>query len=162
MKEKTVCFTGHRKIPPEKKDEIAGRLRETLVQFIERGYLYFEAGGALGFDTMAEQTVLSLKDTYPQIKLILILPCLSQAKSWSSEDKEIYNDIISRADKVVYTSEEYFRGCMHKRNRQLVDTSSVCICYLSEESGGTAYTVKYAGRKKLQIKNIAEKKVLTC
>lgn len=65
FREKTACFTGHRKIPPEKKNEITRRLKETLIQLINRGYLHFGAGGALGFDTMAEQAVLSLKEEYP-------------------------------------------------------------------------------------------------
>lgn len=98
-----------------------------IIQLINRGYLYFGAGGALGFDTMAEQAVLSLKREYPQIKLILVLPCKSQVNSWSNEDKEVYLEIISKADKVVCTSQEYYRGCMQKRNRYLVDNSSVCV-----------------------------------
>lgn len=126
-REKTVCFTGHRKIPPEKKDEITRRLKVMIIQLINRGYLYFGAVGALDFDMMAEQAVLSLKKEYPQIKLILVLPCKLQANSWSNEDKEVYQEIISKADKVVYTSQEYYRGCMQKRNRYLVDNSSVCV-----------------------------------
>ncbi|MBO5448570.1 MAG: DUF1273 family protein [Ruminococcus sp.] len=157
MREKTICFTGHRKIPLEKKDEITRQLKETLIQLINRGYLYFGAGGALGFDTMAEQAVLSLKEEYPQIKLILVLPCKSQANAWSTEDKEVYMEIIRKADKVVYTSQEYFRGCMQKRNRHLVDYSSVCVCYLTQDTGGSAYTVRYAISKGLSIENVAEK-----
>ena len=40
---------------------------------------------------------------------------------------------------------------MHKRNRMLVDMSSICICYLTKDTGGTAYTVKYAEKQKLKI-----------
>ena len=32
---------------------------------------------------------------------------------------------------------------------------SVCVCYLNRESGGTAYTVRYAKRKGLEIINLA-------
>ena len=70
---------------------------------------------------------------------------------------KIYESIKEQADKVVYTSEEYTRGCMHKRNRHLVDNSSVCICYLTESTGGTAYTVNYAKEKGLMTINVAEK-----
>ena len=45
---------------------------------------------------------------------------------------------------------------MHKRNRHLVDNSSVCVCYLNRESGGTAYTVRYAKEKGLEIVNIVQ------
>lgn len=156
MREKTACFTGHRKIPPEKLKGISWRLKTILVQLIEDGYLYFGAGGALGFDTLAAQAVLDLKQQYPQIKLILVLPCLSQANSWSEKDKQMYEYIKEQADKVVYTSQEYTRGCMHKRNRHLIDNSSACITYLTESKGGTAYTVDYAQKHGLTVFNIAD------
>lgn len=157
MKEHTVCFTGHRKIPQEQKDVVALRLKIEITKLIENGYRYFGAGGALGFDTLAAQTVLELKTEHPDVKLILVLPCLSQTRGWSARDIEIYEEIKSKADKVVYTSQEYTRGCMHKRNRHLVDNSSVCICYLTESTGGTAYTVSYAKEKGLMTINVAEK-----
>ena len=100
--------------------------------------------------------VLKLKERYPDIRLILVLPCFSQTRGWSQEDIEIYDDIKQKADKVVYTSQEYTRGCMHKRNRHLVDNSSACISYLTENKGGTFYTVNYAKSKGVEVINIAE------
>lgn len=155
MKEKTVCFTGHRVIPPLHADPIKRKLKDTLTELIENGYYYFCAGGALGFDMLAALSVLELKKTYPQIRLILILPCVSQANRWSKEDQNIYESIKMQADKIIYTSFEYTRGCMHKRNRRLVDSSSVCVCYLTRERGGTAYTVKYSSEHRLRVINIA-------
>lgn len=156
LREHTVCFTGHRKIPPEQQEKAVRQLRKTIFELAGNGYRYFGAGGALGFDTLAAQTILNLKSALPQIRLILVLPCLSQSDRWSMRDKEIYEAIKARADKIVYTSREYTRGCMQKRNRHLVDNSSVCVCYLKETTGGTAYTVEYARSKNLRIINTAE------
>ena len=139
----------------QKKSEISRRLKTTLIRLIEEGYVCFGAGGALGFDTLAAQCVLSLKNQHPHIKLILILPCITQTKGWSENDIAIYEEIKSQADKVVYTSREYSRGCMFKRNRHLVDCSSVCVAYLTQEKGGTAYTVNYAKEHGLTFYNIA-------
>lgn len=156
MRGQTACFTGHRVIPTERASEIASRLQATLVSLIERdGYRFFGAGGALGFDTMAANCVLKLREEYPHIKLILVLPCVSQADRWSDAAKAEYEEIKRKADKVVYTSQEYTRDCMFKRNRHLVDGSSLCVCYLTEKSGGTAYTVDYAQKSGLKIINIA-------
>lgn len=66
-----------------------------------------------------------------------------------------YERIKAQADKVVYMAQQYTPGCMHKRNRHLVDHSGVCVCYLTKESGGTAYTVNYAKRHGVEIINIA-------
>ena len=151
MKEQTVCFTGHRVIPEEQMDEIGKKLRQAIMDQIEKGYCYFGTGGALGFDTMAARIVLSLKKVYPQIRLILVLPCLSQSKNWSVYDRRVYEKIKQLADKVVYISLAYTPDCMHRRNRHLVDHSSVCICYLTKPTGGTAYTFDYAKKQGLSI-----------
>ncbi|HRN20742.1 MAG TPA: SLOG family protein [Prevotella sp.] len=83
--------------------------------YIEQGYQYFGAGGALGFDTLAAQTVLNLKQWYPCIKLILVLPCKDQAARWRANDVKEYERIKSHADKIVYTADRYFNGCMQKK-----------------------------------------------
>lgn len=99
MIEKACCLTGHREIPPEDFAEIARRLEVTLIQLIEKGYLYFGTGGALGFDTLAAQTVLKLQTAYPYIKLILVLPCENQVEYWKQEDKLIYEAIKAKRTK---------------------------------------------------------------
>ena len=76
----TCCFTGHRKLPTGQYQMIADRLEQTIIRLIEKGVLYFGAGGALGFDTLAALTVLRLRKQYPQIKLILVLPCRDQTR----------------------------------------------------------------------------------
>lgn len=113
------------------------------------------AGGALGFDTLAAQTVLRLREGYPGMKLILVLPCLTQTRGWKPGDVAEYERIKAQADKVVYTAQQYTPGCMHKRNRHLADHSGVCVCYLTKGNGGTAYTVQYAKEHGLEIINIA-------
>ena len=157
MREKTCCFTGHRNIPLLKRKAVVRNLKNELTTLIDKGYQFFGAGGALGFDTIAAQTVLELKEQFPHIKLILVLPCETQTRGWKEKDIAIYEEIKRQADKVVYTSKEYTRGCMHKRNRHLVDNSSICIAYLTEQSGGTAYTVDYSMKNGLSVINIAEK-----
>ena len=156
LKSKTCCFTGHRDVPKEDIPLIRKALFEKIVELREKGIVYYGAGGALGFDTIAAQTVIDVRDQFPEVKLILVLPCREQANKWSHRDKMMYNDIIQRADKTMYVSEHYHPGCMHERNRHLVDESSYCICYLTRSSGGTKYTVDYAAKHGLEIFNIAE------
>ena len=154
MRKHTCCFSGHRRIPNEDLLIIKQKLMGAITSAIKDGYIFFGAGGALGFDTLAAQTVLELKKQYAHIRLILVLPCLSQARYWREQDISEYELIKRSADKVVYTSQEYSYDCMHKRNRHLVENSSLCICYLKEQSGGTAYTVKYAESRGLNIINV--------
>ena len=151
----TCCFTGHRELPPEEQAAIASRLECVISAQYQKGIRYYGAGGALGFDALAARTVIRLRESYPDMKLILVLPCLTQTRGWRPEDVAEYERIKAQADKVVYMAQQYTPGCMHKRNRHLVDHSGVCVCYLTKESGGTAYTVNYAKRHGVEIINIA-------
>ena len=155
LRSKTCCFTGHRNLSLSEKSLIEQKLEESVVGLIRRGVCYFGAGGARGFDTLTAQTIIKLRGTYSHIRLILVLPCKSQTRGWSEDDVRVYEAIRLMADKVVYTSQEYSPDCMHKRNRHLVDHSGVCVCYLREGRGGTAYTVDYARKQGLDIINLA-------
>lgn len=157
---RTCCFTGHRNLPVEKIPEIRTRMYETVEWLIRHGVLYFGAGGAMGFDTLAAQVVLELRKRYPEIKLILVLPCRDQTRGWPAEAITVYEVIRVAADKVVYISDAYHKGCMHERNRHLVDHSRQCVCYLTESCGGTAYTVAYAQQKELLVWNLADSECL--
>ncbi len=139
MRDKTCCFTGHRKIPDNQHETIFNATENIVEEHIKNGYKFFLTGGALGFDTISALVVLKLKQQYHDIKLILILPCPEQTKGWSDDNIKIYETIKHQADKTIYTSSEYTRGCMHKRNRHLVDNSSVCISYLTENKGGKLF-----------------------
>ena len=156
MREKTCCFTGHRSILSTDRERITRHLEETITELIHAGIDRFVTGGARGFDTLAAQAVLLLRKEHPDIKLILALPCLSQTRGWCKKDIAAYETIKSQADEIVYTSQDYTRGCMHKRNRYMVDNSGLCVCYWIRDKGGTAYTVHYAEKEGLKIINIAQ------
>jgi uncharacterized phage-like protein YoqJ len=155
MNDQTCCFTGHRNIPVEDRAALEQRLEEEIINLIHQGVRYFGAGGALGFDTMAALAVLRLRPEYPWVRFILVLPCIAQTDGWAEVNKKIYNQILRQADKVVYITKQYSLGCMQSRNRHLVDSSSVCVCYLARPEGGTAYTVKYAEQNGLRVINLA-------
>ena len=121
---------------------------------VDRGVSRFLCGGARGFDTLAAQTVLQLKREYPTLELFLVLPCRDQARGWSSEEAIQYEAVRRRADRVVYMENAYAEGCMHKRNRALVDNSRYCIYYMVQRMGGTAYTVDYAVRQGLEMRPV--------
>ena len=92
------------------------------------------------------------------MQLNLILPCKDQDKKWKESDRNEYKEILSKADHIEYVSERYTRDCLFRRNRRLVDSSRVCLCYLNKNKGGTAYTGEYAKNQGVRIINIADEK----
>lgn len=154
MRRITCCFTGHRVIHNEDIETIKDNLSNIIESLIKAGIIYFGVGGALGFDMYAAEAVIEMKKKYTFIRLILVLPCREYDKFWTISQKERYAVIKKSSDKVLCTEKDYFPGCMQKRNRHLVDHSSVCVAYVRKTSGGTAYTVNYALKQGLNIINI--------
>lgn len=157
-KEYSCFFTGHRKLPTGRLEQIEDILRNKIISLIEnKGVEDFIAGGALGFDTLAAKTVINLKEEYPSIKLHLYFPCFGQSKLWTPRDKYTWHIIMSRADDYRYITEgEYFNGCMQKRNYKMADDSAYGIAYCAMAKSGTGMTMHYAEEKGLEIYNIAD------
>lgn len=149
---KVACFSGHRKLPQDC-TELQANLEKAIISLIEQGVVFFGNGGAVGFDALAATTVLRLKEDYPHIRLVMVLPCLPEQQSsrWNDEQKKQYYEMLDWADKVRILSPRYTNSCMLDRNRHMVDSSAYLICYLREHSGGTFYTVNYAERQGIKI-----------
>lgn len=151
---KTCFFTGHRIIRNEHKDILDAKLNDKIQYLITLGVTHFITGGALGFDTMAAKAVIDARSNNPEVKLTLALPCKNQTSGWHKKDIKEYEKILSLADEVVFISDEYYEGCMQKRNRYMADHSSHCIFYMTSPRGGTAYTVKYAIDNDIELHNV--------
>lgn len=155
-RENACCFTGHRIISPDNADNLRERLNSEIERlYTENGIIVFYAGGATGFDALASEAVIERRMAHPDIRLIVVMPHKEQAKRWSADKRAQHEHIKSAADEVLSLAEHYYRGCMQRRNRYMVDHSGVCVCYLARETGGTAYTVNYARRCDLRVINLA-------
>ena len=160
MIEATCAFTGHRpKSFPWGYDENAPScvlLKEVLASQIsalaEQGVTDFLSGMAQGVDLWCAQIVLDLRKTNPALKLHAILPCEGQERKWTASAQEHYRSILAQANEVIYVGQEYSRNCMLKRNRCLVDHSSILLAvYNGTYQSGTGMTVRYAQRLKREI-----------
>ena len=147
----TCCFTGHRKISAANQLLLRGKIKTAVLSLIEKGYTDFVAGGALGFDTIAAEVVLSLKEDHPEIKLIIVAPYADQALEWDLNSQVTYHRIIEAADQYICLSQQYTDDCMKKRNRYMVDMSSVCISYCTRPRSGAAQTIGLARENGLDI-----------
>lgn len=154
-REITCCFTGHRNLAGIDKKMVYNRTVDTVESLAQQGYRDFCCGGALGFDTLAACAVLEVRQKL-NIKLVLILPCHDQYKKWCQKDIEEYKRIIETADRAEYISNRYYPGCMHERDRILVDESSICVCCMARPGGGTGYTVEYAQKQGLRVINLLD------
>lgn len=156
MKSKTCCFSGHRKLPKDKIEEIVRRLNREIDSLISQGVTDFISGGALGFDQIAVSLIIAKKEMGWDIRLIFVLLCKNQDEHWDTKQRELYHNLLAEADEVNYVTEEYHNGCMKKRNRYMVDHSVYCICALLHPLSVTDQTVRYARLKGLCVINVAD------
>lgn len=150
MRQNSCCFTGHRAVSGADAAALRPALRAEIGRLAEKGVTEFYAGGARGFDMLAEETVLEMRKTLP-VRLHLILPCRDQDTKWPQNLRVRFEAILKAADSVRYITDEYDESCMRLRNDALVEAAACCVCYMQRKSGGTAYTVNQARRAGLEI-----------
>ncbi len=156
---RSCAFTGHR-ILTDRQNRLCRRLLEQLIpRLVHGGVDRFCAGGALGFDTLAAEVLLTLRDDAGlPLTLEIAVPCADQDARWAQAKREEYRKILSMADYVTVLSEQYYSGCMQARNRYMVDNARRLIAFYdpSKTTGGTAMTVDYARKRGRSIFNLTD------
>ena len=144
---KTASFSGHRVLG---KDFDLDRVKSSVLGLIKDGYDTFLVGMAIGFDTECFKVLLDLKKEF-SIKIIACIPCLNQAERFNCKQKEEYEYLLNLADDKIVISREYTNDCMKRRNKFLVEYSSVLISYLRHDKSGTSSTVNYALKRNVKV-----------
>ncbi|MBQ1283626.1 MAG: DUF1273 family protein [Clostridia bacterium] len=151
------CFTGHR---PEslylydEEDAVYAHIFKAVEDAIFDRYTVFMCGGCRGGDFLFGEAVAELRNIYPEIRLVCVLPFRGQAELWSGEERNRYADLLDSADEVICLNDKYQKGCMHERNRYMVDRSSLLIAAYNGTKGGTDYTLSYAKKQGLRTVNV--------
>lgn len=166
LKEKTVCFTGHRPEKftgcPDNKDNVISILKSVLYYSIEQaindGFEYFITGMAEGVDLWAGEYVLELKKKHPNIHLICAVPYPQKGKKSNRNRYGPYAHILKNADDVICISPAYHSDCFKNRNYYMVEHSARLICVIQHFRSGTAQTFNYAKKRGLQINYINAQK----
>ncbi len=160
IREKTLCFTGHRpeKLPGNGDNSgeikiIKSILYKEIVVAADEGYDTFITGMQRGIDLWAGEIVLSLAASRP-LKIVAALPYRGIGDNFKGADKWTFGRIMSAASETVILSDEYTRACMQQRNRFMVDNSSRLIAVIGNTRSGTGQTLRYAQSCGLDIRRI--------
>ena len=157
MREKTCCFTGHRNIPKGEEAAVRARIREETLRQMERGIDTFLVGGAVGFDMLAAEVLLELREKEGKaLRLVSVLPFQGWRDRWGTAEKDREDRILEKSDEILISAAAYSKQAYLHRDRRMVDASAVCIAYCNRRDGGTAYTVRYALRQGVPVVNIAD------
>ena len=148
------CVTGHRpkgfSFPRTMENPLFVNYLEEIKQAVEdmvsKGYSHFISGMAEGADLDFAASVLSAREIHPHIILEAALPYPYVPRQTPLVGLETGRDkILPLCDRVVEVSTHYFKGCMQKRNRYMVDSADIVLAiWNGEHSGGTWNTIQYA------------------
>lgn len=148
---KSCFFFGHR----EADERVLPRLKQTVEQLVrEEKVRYFYVGCYGGFDRIAAVAVKKVKEQYPEIILMMVLPYHPADRPVNKPDGF---DGTYYPDGLEHVPKKY---AIVRANRLMVDISDWLVCYVCHGASNSRNLLEYAKRREdkgvLRIKNIYE------
>ena len=148
---KSCFFIGHR----ETDEKILPKLVDTVRRLIaEENVCCFYVGGYGGFDRIAATAVKCVKQDYPGISLMLVLPYHPAERPVETPygfDGTYYPEGLEGTPR---------RYAITRANRLVLDSSDWLICYVQHGASNAQKLYEYAKRREkkglVQIENLAE------
>lgn len=125
---------------------LKAELEARLEAIYELGYRHFLCGMAIGCDMYFAEAVLKLREKHADVTLEAAIPFGDQPGRWNQRLRQRYNSLIDSADTVTVLQYGYTPDCMMRRNRYMVDRSSLLLACYDGRPGGTMNTILYAER----------------
>jgi len=148
---KSCFFIGHREVD----EKILPKLVDTVRKLInEENVRYFYVGVYGGFDRIAASSVKRVKQDYPDISLMLVLPYHPAERPIETPygfDGTYYPEGLEGTPK---------RYAITRANRLVLDSSDWLICYVKHGASNAQKLYEYAKRREkkglIQIENLAD------
>ena len=148
---KSCFFIGHR----EADEQLLPRLELEIEKLIAvENVRYFYVGGYGGFDRIAASAVKHVKQKYPDITLMLVLPyhpADHPTETPNGFDGTYYPDGLENTPK---------RYAIMRTNKIMVDTCNYLICYVNHGASNSRKLLEYARQREIKglirIINISE------
>ena len=148
---KSCFFIGHR----EADERLLPRLELVIDRLIREEHVrYFCVGGYGGFDRVAAASVRRMKQKYPDITLMLVLPYHPAERPTEAPNGF---DGTYHPDGLESTPKRY---AIVRANKIMVDACDWLVCYVHHGAGNSRKLLEYAQRRAerglIQIENIGE------
>lgn len=148
---KSCFFIGHR----EADERLLSQLQVVIERLIrEEQVSYFYVGGYGGFDSIAATAVKTLKEKYPCITLMLVLPYHPAERTVETPkgfDSTYHPDGLENVPK---------RYAIARVNRIMINTSDWLVAYVCHGASNSRTFLEYAKRRQkkglIQIENLAD------
>ena len=152
----SVCFTGHRTINPNKQQAVKEKLNSKIIELYNQGHRTFLCGMAIGFDLLAAEILIELKETCKDIFIVACIPFIGQESRFSPTDQKRYNNVINSVDSKVIIARAFSKQSYLLRNIYMLEHSSIVVAYFDTniKKGGTFFTYNKAIKMGKEVRNI--------
>lgn len=125
------------------------QLQQAILDLLQGGAYQFYIGMDCGIELWSAEILVSLKSTYPHIKIYPIISSEELTYSWSDEWHELYFDVVMPACEIEHRiSNHHTEDCESRRNLRL---SKLCNLFLvlggGEESSAKEIVTLAKGKK---------------
>jgi uncharacterized phage-like protein YoqJ len=159
----TCCFTGHRpeKLPwgDNESDPRCADLKTRIADAVRAAYRagirHYISGMAAGCDLYFCEAVIDLREEKSDITVEAAIPWDGQSDCWPEQLRRRYGRLVEDCDFYTLVQQHYTPDCLMKRNRYMVDSSSLLIAAYNGRSGGTMNTLLYAMRQGIEVIELA-------
>jgi uncharacterized phage-like protein YoqJ len=143
---KNITITGYK--PHElgifKKDHpsvefIKKAIFKEIVALLEEGLEWVIISGQLGVELWAAEVVFEIQTYFPDLKLAVLTPFLSQEDKWSETNKEWYESVLAQADFVESITHKPYESPKQftLKNQLLLHKSDAAIIMYDPENEGS-------------------------
>ena len=148
----TVAFFGHRHL--EDPFEVEQLLQQKIRALMEEHeYVDFLVGRNGEFDQRVSSAVVGLRKHYrdDNSSLVLVLP---YPTAEYLHNQEAFHDYYTEVEICHAASTAHPKSAIQIRNRQMVDSADLVICYIQQKHGGAWQTVEYAQKQRKPVINL--------
>ena len=137
--EKACCGFGHREVFENISKTISSAVRTAA----EQGCKIFYTGAMGRFDEMFSSEVRFLKKAYPNIKLICVMPYMTNEINTQGDYLyTLYDGILVSTE----LADVHYKAAITKRNQWIIQRSELVIVYTRRNFGGAYNAKRYAER----------------
>ena len=128
----------------------AGVLQREIEALIGQGVTYFLVGNHGQFDRMVFSCLHRLSKTHPEISYAVALAYLPTQEQDLYEGHSFYPEGQETGPA---------RFAIERRNRYLINSADICLCYISHTFGGAYKFATMAKRRGLRIINLGSAEI---
>ena len=162
-KTKTIAFTGNRNLTST--SGLSGiDLQTAIIQKLynliekehtENGIINFMTGMAMGLDFLAGLAITEVRQQYPAIQFIAVIPFQGQHNNFTQQEKSYHENLCQCANHIITVSDNPGTPAYHKRNDFLIANSSKIIAYHNGKyRSGAGSTIRKATYLGVEVINL--------